>query len=329
MFPIAFRPRQRLPIARCVPTTSPAFPISIRTADSSDDTGSLSGRVTKNGAGLFGAHVVAFNPRDRRADRQLRAERARAVFDRRADARGRTSSASSRWTMRTSTSFFDAEVPVDLEFPRRLLQTGWSSCPEAATAAAVEVKVVAEMTSAAWLASSDRLCVRCRLAALQAQRPPPRRRRASRSRWARGWRAMDVACGSRRARNGRRHRHAPAVPADGELRAGARRSSARLGVRARRALPVETRRRSLRHAADSSSTLVDDVEGAGSHDRREPLQQIQIEGGVLVGARRAARRATTVPFVRRRRLSSRAPRRADASSRPGCCYLRRRHEAGC
>jgi hypothetical protein len=27
-----------------------------------DDTGSISGRVTKNGQGLFGAHIVAFNP---------------------------------------------------------------------------------------------------------------------------------------------------------------------------------------------------------------------------------------------------------------------------
>jgi hypothetical protein len=28
----------------------------------SDETGSISGRVTKNGRGLFGAHVVAFDP---------------------------------------------------------------------------------------------------------------------------------------------------------------------------------------------------------------------------------------------------------------------------
>ena len=57
----------------------------------------------KNGRGVFGAHVVAFDLGTRRAGRQLLAWTRRAVFDRRPASRARTSSASSRSTMRTST----------------------------------------------------------------------------------------------------------------------------------------------------------------------------------------------------------------------------------
>jgi hypothetical protein len=61
MFPIAFGAGNisaRTPRADDVAGISDLYP----DGGFEDDTGSISGRVTKNGAGVFGAHVVAFNP---------------------------------------------------------------------------------------------------------------------------------------------------------------------------------------------------------------------------------------------------------------------------
>ena len=49
------------PRARLARTTSPASRTFIPDGGFTSQTGSISGRVTKNGAGLFGAHIVAFN----------------------------------------------------------------------------------------------------------------------------------------------------------------------------------------------------------------------------------------------------------------------------
>lgn len=62
MFPIAFSPgstANRTLKADDIAGISDLYPEDAFTAS----TGSLSGRVTLNGAGIFGAHVVAFNPR--------------------------------------------------------------------------------------------------------------------------------------------------------------------------------------------------------------------------------------------------------------------------
>ena len=48
--------------ARCEPTTSPASRDIYGTDASRRQTGSISGKVTKSGTGVLGAHVVAFNP---------------------------------------------------------------------------------------------------------------------------------------------------------------------------------------------------------------------------------------------------------------------------
>jgi hypothetical protein len=61
MFPIAFSPgniSDRTPKADDIAGLSELYPGGSFTAD----TGSMSGRVTKDGQGVFGAHVVAFNP---------------------------------------------------------------------------------------------------------------------------------------------------------------------------------------------------------------------------------------------------------------------------
>lgn len=61
MFPIAFSPgnvNDRTPRADDIAGMSELYPLAGFTAES----GSLSGRVTKNGRGVLGAHVVAFNP---------------------------------------------------------------------------------------------------------------------------------------------------------------------------------------------------------------------------------------------------------------------------
>lgn len=61
MFPIAFSPgdvTDRRPRADDVAGLSELYPNSV-----AGRFGSISGRVTKNGQGVFGAHVVAFNPR--------------------------------------------------------------------------------------------------------------------------------------------------------------------------------------------------------------------------------------------------------------------------
>ncbi len=61
MFPIAFSPgivANRTPRADDVAGLSEIYP----SQSASNETGGLTGRVTKNGQGLFGAHVVALNP---------------------------------------------------------------------------------------------------------------------------------------------------------------------------------------------------------------------------------------------------------------------------
>jgi hypothetical protein len=61
MFPIAFGPGNisaRSPRADDVAGLSDLYP----EGDFTETTGSISGRVTKGGAGVFGAHIVAFNP---------------------------------------------------------------------------------------------------------------------------------------------------------------------------------------------------------------------------------------------------------------------------
>jgi hypothetical protein len=61
MFPLAFGPGNALHRslrADDIAGISDLYP----DGDFDDDTGSISGRVTKSGTGLFGAHVVAFNP---------------------------------------------------------------------------------------------------------------------------------------------------------------------------------------------------------------------------------------------------------------------------
>jgi len=64
MFPIAYSPgniTDRKPFADDVAGLSEVYPRTGFTAES----GSISGRVTKNGQGVLGAHVVAFNPSSR------------------------------------------------------------------------------------------------------------------------------------------------------------------------------------------------------------------------------------------------------------------------
>ena len=61
MFPIAF-PAGNIADRVLKPTTSPASRASIRRRRFSGSLGSITGRVTLNNAGLFGAHVTAFNP---------------------------------------------------------------------------------------------------------------------------------------------------------------------------------------------------------------------------------------------------------------------------
>jgi hypothetical protein len=61
MFPIAFSPgniNDRTPRADDIAGLSEIYPAT----GFSSDSGSMSGRVTKNGQGVLGAHVVAFNP---------------------------------------------------------------------------------------------------------------------------------------------------------------------------------------------------------------------------------------------------------------------------
>lgn len=61
MFPIAFSPgniNDRTPRADDIAGLSDVYPL----AGVSSESGSMSGRVTKNGQGVLGAHVVAFNP---------------------------------------------------------------------------------------------------------------------------------------------------------------------------------------------------------------------------------------------------------------------------
>ena len=61
LFPIAFSPgniNDRTPRADDIAGLSEVYP----RPGTSRQTGSMSGRVTKNGQGVFGAHVVAFNP---------------------------------------------------------------------------------------------------------------------------------------------------------------------------------------------------------------------------------------------------------------------------
>ena len=82
----------------------------------SDTTGSVSGRVTKNGAGIFGAHVVAFNPATGAMVGNFHARHVRARFRSRACRRGRTCSASSRWTTPEAALFFGDELAVDIDF---------------------------------------------------------------------------------------------------------------------------------------------------------------------------------------------------------------------
>ena len=62
MFPVAFAPATS-PTARSRRTTSPASPTSTRDRGRIAPTGSISGKVTKSGRGVLGAHVIAFNPR--------------------------------------------------------------------------------------------------------------------------------------------------------------------------------------------------------------------------------------------------------------------------
>ncbi|HEY3383998.1 MAG TPA: carboxypeptidase regulatory-like domain-containing protein [Vicinamibacterales bacterium] len=62
LFPIAFSPgniTDRTPFADDIAGLSELYPRTGFTSES----GSMSGRVTKNGQGVFGAHVAAFNPR--------------------------------------------------------------------------------------------------------------------------------------------------------------------------------------------------------------------------------------------------------------------------
>jgi hypothetical protein len=60
MFPIAFPPGSTDRVL--MPDDVAGISDLYRAGNFPKETGSLSGRVTKNGAGVFGAHVVAFNP---------------------------------------------------------------------------------------------------------------------------------------------------------------------------------------------------------------------------------------------------------------------------
>ena len=75
MFPIALPPA-RSPTACCSPTTSPAIADLYRPPRRCDN-GSIQGRVTKDGRGVYGAHVVAFNLQTGAARRQLHPRRRR------------------------------------------------------------------------------------------------------------------------------------------------------------------------------------------------------------------------------------------------------------
>ena len=77
------------------------------------DTGGIVGRVTKNGQGVIGAHVVAFNPETGILDRQLHAQRGRRLRHRAGCRRALTSCGSSRLTMRSRTvSFRRRSTPI-------------------------------------------------------------------------------------------------------------------------------------------------------------------------------------------------------------------------
>ncbi len=51
----------RSPTGRCSRTIAPGSPICIHAPVSTTSASSISGRITKNGAGVFGAHIAAFN----------------------------------------------------------------------------------------------------------------------------------------------------------------------------------------------------------------------------------------------------------------------------
>lgn len=105
-----------------------------------NDTGSISGRVTKNGAGLFGAHVVAFNP----ATGHLVANFSLTM-------NGEFSIAGltpGPHLVRVEPlddadidSFFDAEFPVDLDF-RPAFYGKLVVVPRGGDSGSIEIKVV-------------------------------------------------------------------------------------------------------------------------------------------------------------------------------------------
>ncbi len=98
MFPIAMSSgtiAERVLHADDIAGISDLYP----TAAASRDTGAIVGRITKNGQGVLGAHVLAFNPETRRVDRQLHAEHRRGVRDRAAAGRAVRARGSSPLTM--------------------------------------------------------------------------------------------------------------------------------------------------------------------------------------------------------------------------------------
>ena len=138
MFPIAFGPgnvANRTLRADDVAGISDLYPDD----GFNEKTGSLSGRVTLNGQGLFGAHVVAFNPAHRPAHCLVLVERARAVLDCRAVAGPHIVRVEPLDDADTE-SFFDESIPISLDF-RATLHQRLAVVPKGGDSGTVDVKV--------------------------------------------------------------------------------------------------------------------------------------------------------------------------------------------
>ena len=152
----------RSPIACCRPTTSPAFPISIRRRRRCD-TGGIIGRVTKNGQGVHRRARGRVQSRDRHSGRQFHAERRTASSSSPGCRQVRTSCASSRSTMRIRTaSFRRRSTPISgVTYAPRMVVA-----PNGGSSQSIEIRGPAEMrcrcagccvVPCAWLLPADRV----------------------------------------------------------------------------------------------------------------------------------------------------------------------------
>jgi hypothetical protein len=138
MFPIAFSPGSITDRSLKADDTAGVSDV-YRNTKFNQDTGSITGRVTKNGAGIFGAHVIAFNP-----------DTGKLIGSFSLNDRGEFVTAGldpGVYIIRVEPlddadvdSFFDDSAKVDLNFRTAFLDR-LVAVPPGGTAAAIEVKV--------------------------------------------------------------------------------------------------------------------------------------------------------------------------------------------